>query len=273
MIAALFGSDRRRTAHKLEPKLTCEKVPADPPSLITFLGTRGEIKLSSRRHRRHSSLLLRHAGARVMIDCGADWRGRLESLAPTAIVLTHAHPDHAFGLVDGVTCPVYATSKTWTLLSRYPVAERRMMPLRRSVSIGGIRFEAYPVEHSLRAPAVGYRISMGGRRFFYVPDVAKIPHAVNALCRVSVYIGDGATISRSMVRQKDGASIGHAPIAAQLGWCAKAGVTRAIFTHCGSQIVCSNARETKALVQALGRAHGIDARIAYDGLTLLIYAR
>lgn len=241
---------------------------------LTFLGTRANTKMATRRHRRHSALLVRRGRARgVMIDCGADWRGRLESVAPTAIVLTHAHPDHAFGLVDGVPCPVYATSKTWALLSRYPVAERRMMPLRRSVSIGGIRFEAHPVEHSLRAPAVGYRISIGGRHFFYVPDVAKIPRAVTALCRVSVYIGDGATISRSMVRQKDGASIGHAPIAAQLVWCAKAGVTRAIFTHCGSQIVRSNARETKALVQALGRAHGIDARIAYDGLTLPVYAR
>ena len=32
-----------------------------------------------------------------MIDCGADWLKRLPCVAPTAIVITHAHPDHAFG--------------------------------------------------------------------------------------------------------------------------------------------------------------------------------
>src|SRR5262249_3506287 len=39
---------------------------------LTFLGTRGEIKIRSRRHFRHSALLVRQDEARVMIDCGAD---------------------------------------------------------------------------------------------------------------------------------------------------------------------------------------------------------
>jgi hypothetical protein len=33
------------------------------------------------------------------------------------------------------------------------------MPLQKSIAIAGIRFEALPVEHSIRAPAVGYRVS------------------------------------------------------------------------------------------------------------------
>jgi phosphoribosyl 1,2-cyclic phosphodiesterase len=201
-----------------------------------------------------------------MIDCGADWRGRLKFVVPTAIVLTHAHPDHASGLVDGAPCPVYATRATWNLLSRYPIAERRVMPLRKSVNVGSVRFEAFPVEHSLRAPAVGYRISLERQRFFYVPDVADIPNAVNVLRRTDVYIGDGATIRRSMARPRNGTLIGHAPITAQLGWCARAGLSRAIFTHCGSQIVRGDARRTESVVRDLGRALGIDARIAYDGL-------
>ena len=63
-----------------------------------------------------------------MIDCGADWLGRLPSVAPTAIVLTHAHPDHAAGLVEGAPCPVYATKETFDLLDRYPIRDRREMP-------------------------------------------------------------------------------------------------------------------------------------------------
>ena len=50
---------------------------------LTFLGTRGEIEIRSRRHHRHSALLIVHKKARIMIDCGADWLGRLPILAPT----------------------------------------------------------------------------------------------------------------------------------------------------------------------------------------------
>lgn len=65
---------------------------------LTFLGTRGEIEARSRRHRRHSAALIQCGNARVMIDCGKDWLGRLRKVAPTAIMLTHGHADHAWGL-------------------------------------------------------------------------------------------------------------------------------------------------------------------------------
>jgi glyoxylase-like metal-dependent hydrolase (beta-lactamase superfamily II) len=61
---------------------------------LTFLVTRGEIDTRTRRHRMHTSLLVSHRSARV-IDCGLDWLGKLKRVRPTAIVLTHAHPDHA----------------------------------------------------------------------------------------------------------------------------------------------------------------------------------
>jgi glyoxylase-like metal-dependent hydrolase (beta-lactamase superfamily II) len=60
-----------------------------------------------------------------MIDCGADWLNRLGAIAPTAIVLTHAHPDHARGLAKGAPCPVYATTQTLSLLQRFPICDRR----------------------------------------------------------------------------------------------------------------------------------------------------
>jgi len=232
---------------------------------LTFLGTRGEIEARSRRHRRHSALLVEHGNARIMIDCGLDWRGRLHAIAPTAIVLTHAHPDHAGGLAEGAPCPVYATAKTQRLLRNFPIRDRRKVWLDRTVVIGGVRFRAYRVEHSIRAPAVGYRVCAKAGTFFYLPDVAKLPNPSDALHGVSVYIGDGATLRRSMVRKKDGVLIGHAPVTIQLEWCARADVRRAVFTHCGSPIVRGDARALSRTLWRLGREHGIDACFARDG--------
>lgn len=203
-----------------------------------------------------------------MIDCGADWLGRIRAIAPTAIVLTHAHADHAAGLAGGAPCPVYATKATSVLLRRYPIRDRRKMPLRKVVSIGGVKFLAFPVRHSIRAPAVGYRVSAGTCSFVYLPDVADIPGVLGALRGIELYIGDGATMRRSMVREKSGVPIGHAPITRQLVWCEKAAVRRAIFTHCGSAIVRGDPRQVEGTVRQLGRERGVDARIAYDGLAL-----
>jgi glyoxylase-like metal-dependent hydrolase (beta-lactamase superfamily II) len=90
---------------------------------LTFLGTRGEIDARTRRHRMQTSLLVAHRGVRVMIDSGLDWLGKLKRVDPSAIVLTHAHPDHAWGLKRGAPCPVYATEKTWKELLHYPVSQ------------------------------------------------------------------------------------------------------------------------------------------------------
>ena len=179
-------------------------------------------------------------------------------------------PDHAFGLARGAPCPVYATAETWSLLERYPVADRRIVLPREPFSIGGMSFEAFPVDHSLRAPAVGYRVKAGRAAFFYVPDLVAIRERAEALRGVALYIGDGATVTRSMVRRRGQALIGHAPIRAQLGWCKEEGVARAIFTHCGSEIVRSDARAIEARVRALGLEQGIDARLAHDGLSLTL---
>jgi phosphoribosyl 1,2-cyclic phosphodiesterase len=156
------------------------------------------------------------------------------------------------------------------LLHRYPIRDRHRLLLRKSMTIGGVKFEAFPVRHSIRAPAVGYRVSARNCKFFYLPDVAELRDVSAPLDGIDVYIGDGATMRRSMVREKNGILIGHAPITTQLGWCEKAKVRRAIFTHCGSPIVRGDLRQVQRIVRRLGLERGVDARIAYDRLTLPI---
>ena len=213
-------------------------------------------------------MLVGYRRRELMIDCGLDWHDRLAHLRPAAIVLTHAHADHAAGLRNGAPCPVYAPAETWSAINWYAIAERVVIEPRRPLGVLGIEFEAFPVEHSLRAPAVGYRISAGRAAIFYAPDLVSIVDEQDALSGLDLYVGDGAAVTRSIVRRRQGRAIGHASIKVQLEWCAAAGVRRGLFTHCGSEIVKGDTRTVAAAVGALGEEHGIEALIAYDGLEL-----
>jgi phosphoribosyl 1,2-cyclic phosphodiesterase len=214
----------------------------------------------------HTSLLVSHRRANVMIDCGLDWLGKLKRVHPSAIVLTHAHPDHAWGLKQGAPCPVYAPQKTWQELEHYPIKYRHVIDERAPTKICGITFEAFPVEHSILSPAVGYRVSAGRAHIFYVPDLIFIHERSAALNGVQIYIGDGATVRRSFIRKRGKALIGHSPVRTQLTWCQKEGVPHAIITHCGSEIVTGDESRLSAQLDALAAERGVQVRIAYDGM-------
>jgi phosphoribosyl 1,2-cyclic phosphodiesterase len=218
----------------------------------------------------HSSLRVSYRNARVMIDCGFDWLGKFERLRPSGIVLTHAHPDHAWGLKNGAPCSVHAPEKTWQTLQDCTVKERRLIEERTPTKICGIMFEAFPVEHSILAPAVGYRVSAGQVSIFYAPDLILIHDRAAALKDVQIYIGDGATLTRSFIRKRGKHLIGHAPVRTQLAWCRKEGVPRAIITHCGSEIVAADERKLTANLRAMATGPGLAVRIAYDGMKLIL---
>lgn len=202
-----------------------------------------------------------------MIDCGTDWLREVKRVAPDAIVLTHAHPDHVDGLRRGSPCPVYAPPAVWRAIAAWPIEERRRLASRAPTDVGGVQFEAFLLDHSVIAPAAGYRVTAGRTTIFYAPDVLGIRNAAAALKGVSLYVGDGATIARPIVRveRRTGVAVGHASIATQLEWCARAGVPRAIFTHCGRAIV-AGAGGVSRHISDLAQAHNVNARVACDGL-------
>ncbi len=235
---------------------------------ITFLGTRGNIKAKTRRHKRHTVTLVQYRRTKIMIDCGLDWLGKIKFIKPDAIILTHAHPDHAFGLKKGAPCPVYASDASWQIIETFPIYDQYEVKIQKPFHIGSIQLEAFFVVHSLRAPAIGYRISAGKKVIFCVHDLISIPKQKKALSGVDLYIGDGASITRPIIRKKNDQPFGHTTIRSQLNWCQKEKVPRAIFTHCGSQIVTGDERILGAKVKALGAERNVQAMIAHDGLKI-----
>jgi phosphoribosyl 1,2-cyclic phosphodiesterase len=240
---------------------------------LLFLGTRGNINTRTREHFKHSALLIGYRRQRVIIDCGGDWRNDAMHWDVGAIVITHAHPDHVDGLKRGAPCPVFATRATWKLIDKFPIPQRRTIRLRHPLQIAGIAFEAFAVEHSLRAPAVGYRISAGDITIFYCPDLVRIHDRQAALRGITAYIGDGATITRSLIRRRRNHLIGHAQIDTQLGWCKKSGVPRVFITHCGTQIVTADGTVLQGQVYDWSRKHGVRVEVTRDGLEVNLRRR
>jgi hypothetical protein len=87
---------------------------------------------------------------------------------------------------------------------------------------------------------------------------------------VNLFVGDGATLDRPLIRRRGALHIGHATIRMQLEWCAAAGVRNAVFTYCGSAVVRSEPREIAGVLAGMAREHGVRARFAYDGMRMTV---
>ncbi|NGX32213.1 MAG: Ribonuclease BN [Candidatus Anoxychlamydiales bacterium] len=238
---------------------------------LKFLGTRGYIEPKTRRHSNHTSLMVIQNKKKIMIDCGETFKNKLKKINPDHIVITHVHPDHAFGLKNGTNCFVWATKTTWKLIDHFPIDKkyRKIIYPRKKQKIANVTFEAFEVMHSVKAPAVGYRITYNKKAFFYVPDVLWIEKRKAAFKNIIFYIGDGATIQRNMVR-KDKATnklYGHANIRQQLTWCKKENVKKMIITHQGSDIV-KNEKKAKKIIEKLAKEREIDFELAFDGMEI-----
>jgi ribonuclease BN (tRNA processing enzyme) len=129
---------------------------------LVFLGTKGEIEEETPRHRYHSSLTIASGGTKLLIDYGLRQKYSLADINPSAILITHAHPDpYRWLKVDEpIRASVYLTQERWTTAS-----SRRRQPrhhTRSGICHRAFQVPAYRVIHSIRCPAVGWKMS--GRR-------------------------------------------------------------------------------------------------------------
>ncbi len=168
-----------------------------------------------RNKRRRSSLYVRAGNTHLVIDTSLDFREQaLTYRVPRvdAVLVTHAHADHIFGLDDirryntiqGTIIPVYASPGTVADLRRiftyintdHPepgVFRPRLdfLEVREPFLVGDVRIEPLPVLHG-RVETYGYRLDAGGRSVGYVPDCKRMSDEVVARFRgVDVMILDG----------------------------------------------------------------------------------
>lgn len=236
--------------------------------LLRFHGTKGYVEAKSRTHSGHSAFTIEAAGFRLLCDFGENRRGRLASIAPDAIFISHAHPDHAWGLSEGAAMTVFASEATHELLRDYPLTRRSILVPGRPETVGPFRLTAFPVLHSVRCPCVAARIETPDGVVVYSGDLISFDSPDEALADALVYVGDGSTLTESLVRRHpSGVLVGHTTVRAQLGWLAKAGVPRAIFSHFGEEPIRMGYRALSAVLKELASAKSPDCRVsaARDG--------
>jgi ribonuclease BN (tRNA processing enzyme) len=238
---------------------------------LRFYGTKGYVEEESPSHAGHSAFTIEHRGFRLLCDCGENRKALLPEIAPDAIFLSHAHPDHSWGLSDGTDAPVHASAITHEILQEFPIARRITMEPGALKKVGPFRLTIFPVIHSVRCPGVGVRIAAGKRTILYSGDIIAFEQPDQALPEADLYIGDGSTLTGSLVRRHaSGALMGHTTVRAQLGWLGRYGTPRAVFSHFGKgPIEMGDGALSEKLEQlAKEKAPGCRVRAATDGLEL-----
>jgi ribonuclease BN (tRNA processing enzyme) len=186
---------------------------------ITFFGTRGYVEESSPPHRYHSAFSIEEAGFTLLCDFGENQAGRLSEIRPDAIVISHAHPDHAWGLRDPSAIPVYASAATHAIIRDLPVGKPITMAPGRRRRVGPFRITLFPVAHSVRCPCTAIRVEGAGTTLLYSGDVVAFPDPEAALSGVDLYVGDGSTLTDLVHkdRARDGHTTSRAPLDGSTG--------------------------------------------------------
>ena len=214
------------------------------------------------------SVLLRWDGATVLVDTSTDLRQQVlrEGLTELdAVLYTHAHADHTFGLDDlrmfnwrrGGAIPVYGSPITLAAIRRTfwyvfedveaggskPILD--LHEVAAPFTLAGKTVTPVPLEHG-RLPILGFRI--GG--FAYLTDVSAIPATSYALLRgLDVLV-------LSALRHRPHPT--HFHLARALEEAAQIGAARTVFTHIAHEI--SHAAVSATLPPGV--------ELAYDGLRL-----
>src|SRR5262245_44132181 len=249
---------------------------------ITFLGTGTSVGVpmigcdcevcrsnDPRDNRLRTGLMIENGGRRLVIDVSADFRQqalreKIDRL--DALLITHCHADHVFGLDDirpinfrHGSIPLYASESTWRGLRRvfFYVFERehiggglpQLIPqvIEGDFETCGLRVTPIPVIHG-KGEVTGFRFSDGEHSLAFITDCNLIPEtSLEKLRQLDLLIIDA-------LRYKPHPT--HLHVEQTLKYIAEVKPRRALLTHIGHDI--KYIESSRRLPE--------NVEIAYDGL-------
>ena len=196
-----------------------------------------------RNRRTRASILVEHEGTRVLVDTGPDMREQLLAAdvgTVDAIVWTHDHADHTFGIDDvrqiyhalGRPVPGFARAETMAVLEErfgYTLHGRHGYPptiapslLPDQMSVGTLRIGVVDQPHGSITSA-GLRFEANGAAIGYATDFNEMTPAMMALYQdLDVWIVDA-------LRRRPHPS--HPTVAQVLGWVEALRPRRTVLVH------------------------------------------
>lgn len=227
---------------------------------LEFLGTKGEIEEETKGHHYNSSLLVTVKNFKLLIDHGAI-SCPLKDIKPDAILITHGHPDHFIWLKtdEDYNGLIYLSNET-EKLAKFK-KNFQIINIGKWIKIGPFDIFPYRVIHSLKAPAVGFKIKCE-KTLLYNPDIIA-PIDKSVLRGADLYIGDGSSVKCNLVRRKEDQLFGHTRISTQINWCKKYKIGNIIFTHFGKEAL----RIGDKKLEEKFKQDDINIKIARDGMS------
>ena len=222
--------------------------------------------------RLRTGLLIEHAGQNIQIDISADFRQQalrtgLDRL--DALLITHCHADHVFGLDDvrplnfkhNRAIPVYASASTWGQLRRvfYYIFERahiggglpHLAPYEftEAFDVCGLHVTPLPLVHG-RSEVTAFRFTDGHAHVAFVTDCNEIPaDSLEQLHDLDLLILDALQLTPHAT---------HLHLEQSLAYVATLKPRRTLLTHIGHKIKHSEWHDKLPESVAL----------AYDGLAI-----
>jgi phosphoribosyl 1,2-cyclic phosphodiesterase len=210
--------------------------------------------------RKNASLLI---NTETMVDCGEDWTKIPNTIKN--IILTHGHPDHAFGLKYHSDKNLYMTQLTYDMLRKHRIISEdkkvNILEPKIKYKISNVVYELFPILHSTIAPASIIKIQ---QKLLYSPDMRDIINKNEVFKGVKVYIGDGSALKRDIVYTK-GSEIGHKSIYNQLIMCKEQNIKYVYFTHIGHMYLSHEEVNEKLKQLNESEFHFKDVRVLKEG--------
>lgn len=208
---------------------------------IRTIGTKGMIEEFSNLHYFNTAFLLTSGESRVLIDYGEENPGEafLTDLNPSAVLISHGHPDHVSRSLESLECPIWMSKETDERLDpeKYDFKIRMIFP-GNSFRIGDFEIETFSILHSVKFPMTAFKISSGGTSVGITTDIIGF-HAGDKdkfFDNLDIWITDCSSLTKDLIRYDDekGEPFGHLALANQLKWIENLEKSPKVFlTHFG----------------------------------------